>query len=1302
MKEDMVWEVLGIEPGSDEEAIRTAYRERLVGKNPEDDPEGFKLLREAYETALSLLKKADNTPNEEEKEKTPAELLVRKAEKLYFDIFKRNDPKQWDEFFSDPLIEGLDTIDDVRREFLAFTMSHFVYSPEMWKEFDRVFRFVDEEKALIEEFPIDFINFVRERITEGDYFTYNSIMPEDCELAAFVRGFDLPAEGSYEEEELSCKYDVYIRNVSGFLPLYSTIDSKYSTDEDKENLKKELAERIFAVRKYDIFHPLEGIGLMLYYYVTGEDEKALRIAERYLDPDAVDATDKFSLSYAAHIVLTDALRNGIKDEGKLDDISEKLLEIVKDNPKFQMAHFALSEYFFLKGDHVKSSEHILNASEYNESSIEIDEFIDKNDLELTKFYKNKIESGDASDNDRIELGWCMLRDENVSNEEITAMLDKIEPTPEIEYNYYNLYARSCVKSEDYKKADRYVRRWHEMVMETYERAEKEGTEGFTAEEKKRLSRIGYSYYLMALCDVEAGRMDEAEEDYRQAAAFSENRNDKIIFRKILGEYYHKIGKYSEAFDLWNEILDMEPRFTYGYMMRQEAAFKTKRAQQVINDYNDIISFAPDYVMAYVYAAKVFRIYDQSEDFVKVFEKAEENNAVSQQLLYEKAKFLKDEEKYKEAEGLFAFIENELTEDAEKKAKAERSAADDSGRNGDADSSENSDDSDEQDDETEGQLEDKALFYAEYGICLFDHAKKIRRSDDGTYKTAEEKKEYDDRLKDCISKAWECINKGLKENDKSIYVHWLITDLLEFDNEDAEGEYKKMLELFPDESSVNYEYGRYLDRKDRCDDAVEQYIETVKKDPQHQDAYGNLTDYYINRYNDTEDEEDYKKAIDYIERQIVNCDDSYFRIKQALAYIEGYEFEKALESAELAVRQEPDNVFAYNAKGYALMMMDRLEEAEEVFKTGLSYMKTPRKTALQNNLVLCLERQKKFREAYEVYIRFCNELNMNSVDNRERQAKLLKRMRDFEAAEEVYGKLYDEHQAKYMGGTVSYSIKDGRVFTGRDGSKHSGTHRFMLNKLCSDCDCIVNNRDDMADLQLTMMDLYIVSGNTKRFNALSKDIKKYIDLEFGKRNIAVFLNSVLRDRDVRESAMDRMSAMNMTGMQMLYVSRDYPLAEKCFTMVIKLIERFREIDGEYSNSNWVANTYMRFAESCYRNRNLNAAKKAAEKAMELFRDGEKDESKYIAYHNYRPKRLEQMAKLYFFMGDRDKAFQLLEEMRNCGLCCDCHERKCYESYLTLAKLYELSDNNILALEYYQKAHEINSDDAEVENAINALK
>ncbi len=47
-----MWEVLGVSPKADEAAIRKAYADRLKQTNPEDDAEGFKRLRAAYESAL--------------------------------------------------------------------------------------------------------------------------------------------------------------------------------------------------------------------------------------------------------------------------------------------------------------------------------------------------------------------------------------------------------------------------------------------------------------------------------------------------------------------------------------------------------------------------------------------------------------------------------------------------------------------------------------------------------------------------------------------------------------------------------------------------------------------------------------------------------------------------------------------------------------------------------------------------------------------------------------------------------------------------------------------------------------------------------------------------------------------------------------------------------------------------------------------------------------------------------------------------------------------------------------------------
>ena len=77
--------VLGIEITKDGKVIKNAYRDRLTVTNPEDDPEGFKRLRSAYEEACRYAAEEDEDEEEMPRDTTPSGLWLERAAAIYGD-----------------------------------------------------------------------------------------------------------------------------------------------------------------------------------------------------------------------------------------------------------------------------------------------------------------------------------------------------------------------------------------------------------------------------------------------------------------------------------------------------------------------------------------------------------------------------------------------------------------------------------------------------------------------------------------------------------------------------------------------------------------------------------------------------------------------------------------------------------------------------------------------------------------------------------------------------------------------------------------------------------------------------------------------------------------------------------------------------------------------------------------------------------------------------------------------------------------------------------------------------------------
>ena len=136
MNREEAFRILGIEATKDERALKSAYREKLTVTNPEDDPEGFKRLRRAYEEACGYARETEDAEGDEQeppRDTTPSGLWLERAVEIYGNIRSRQDVKLWKALFDDDVFLSLEEEENCREKLLRFLTEHFKLPTEVWK-----------------------------------------------------------------------------------------------------------------------------------------------------------------------------------------------------------------------------------------------------------------------------------------------------------------------------------------------------------------------------------------------------------------------------------------------------------------------------------------------------------------------------------------------------------------------------------------------------------------------------------------------------------------------------------------------------------------------------------------------------------------------------------------------------------------------------------------------------------------------------------------------------------------------------------------------------------------------------------------------------------------------------------------------------------------------------------------------------------------------------------------------------------------------------------------------------------------
>lgn len=577
MELNLIFHILGIAVTKDEDAIRNAYRTALKNNNPEDNPEGFKELRKAYEEALAYAKTPDEEP-ETTFHSSVSEIndWLEKAKQLYLDLPSRWDLSKWKILMEDDICQSIDTATEAKEQFLIFLMqyNHFPYS--VWQYFNKTFYLLEDMDELRNKFPPDFLNYIT------FYIEHESFLPYEC----FVYR---------NPKDKTCEGDLYINQ-------YFSIKQKIDEEDTKEcyRLLDELSS-------FGLYHPYEDVERTRLLLMAGKKEEALSLGSSLLEKHPEDC---YILLYAG----LSRWKNGDREPAV-----EMWKHILEKRPYYYRAKLFLSQYYIEEELYYDAKDMIISLLETDNEDKEVLSSLTRVNDALIEILTNDMSLGRKNEHYTpeelpIEIGWCLFQNQRF--DEAVSLLQGYTPTEETKYSYYNLFGRILYQIRRYQDALPLLEKWYACISSL--------TEDGTEETKKRISRYDMAVYILSDCYSELEKPKKAEELLLTAISKKEGHPEALEHENHLAEIYLKHKQYERAVDLCDKIIDIDSNYYPAYVIRQECFYHLDKGQEVVYDYHRAVSLYPSYYKPYMFACEVFIDHNQYEDANEVLELARKN------------------------------------------------------------------------------------------------------------------------------------------------------------------------------------------------------------------------------------------------------------------------------------------------------------------------------------------------------------------------------------------------------------------------------------------------------------------------------------------------------------------------------------------------------------------------------------------------------------------------------------------------------------------------------------------------------
>lgn len=588
---NMAFAVLNIEMTKDENLIRSAYRMALPANNPEENPEGFKSLREAYEKALAYSRIPDSVRDTDmSDDNTPIGLLRKKIETIYHSISARIDNESWKELLRDNAFDDLDYYEDAKWVLFFYLANNYRIPNEVYRVLDERFDICENAQEFKEKLPVGFVDYMVSCINNGNGGYSHEWLAmlegeDDADYDAFLN-YVHELEGAMREEDKTRAGNL-IKTIDALEirhPYYALHKADYLLSEGKDEEAKALALAVFEVEAYR-----DNIDIQMHCGATlwraGEKEKA----------------------YAA---LCQSLE--LNDENYIGN---------KYAAFYEMEHGELRKAL----SHVYAIRNLSNDAELNEAA-------DRLEQEFIALCEQSTETLESEDVRLLVYAYSYQGNPDKAIAVITA-----KPSYEKEIKGYHMLLSYMYKQkQDYPMALKHGKLRLEIIGEKLAKLEA-GTPVDEDDTKESLMRslcdsnlqLGLVLMMQA---KDAWLRKERTKLYREAVSYLLAAQDitpgNVTVQINLAYCYSEVREYPKTYAIYDTLIRQLGEQNGLLFLKQRVCYEMGRGQEVIGLFYQMLDQGARDAGIYEYTARVFLDNEQLNDAKNIFARADEAKVTS--------------------------------------------------------------------------------------------------------------------------------------------------------------------------------------------------------------------------------------------------------------------------------------------------------------------------------------------------------------------------------------------------------------------------------------------------------------------------------------------------------------------------------------------------------------------------------------------------------------------------------------------------------------------------------------------------